>query len=101
MSTQVNLPEIPGARRWLQIQYRILDSFGAREEEGSVKLFTSRWAFSEPFLLTELIQHLGRDVKDFIQPSKARITFTWSYLPLDHPLDSADPKFIEWAKTVE
>lgn len=94
----INLPDIPGARRTLQIQYRILDAGGAREEEGSVKLITSRWAFSEPFLLAELIQLLGRDIQDFTNPGRARITFTWSYLPIDHALDTADEKFLNWAK---
>ncbi len=76
----INLPDIPGARRTLQIQYRILDAGGAREEEGSVKLITSRWAFSEPFLLAELNHHLGRDNQYFINPGRARITITWSNL---------------------
>lgn len=101
MANEINLPDIPGAKRMLQIQFRILDAGGAREEEGSVKLFTSRWAFTEPYLLAELIQHLGRDIKDFVNPGRARITFTWSILPLDHPLDSGDEKFLSWAKTIK
>lgn len=101
MANSINLPVIPGANRMLQIQYRILDAGGAREEEGSVKLTTSRWAFSEPYLLAELIMHLGRNVQDFANPGRARITFTWSFLPLDHALDSADEKFLNWAKTAK
>jgi len=96
MAKKITLPDIPGARRWVQVNYRILDAFGAREQEGTTKLYTSRWAHQGPFLLTEVILHLGLNLEDFADPKKSRINITWSILPVLHPLSTEEQEFQDW-----
>lgn len=95
---QYYLPEIPGATRLIAVSWRILDAFGVIETEGTIKLTTSRWVFSEPYLMAEVIEALGRKVEEFTDPKRRRFSMVWSFLPLDHPLDSSEERWIDWAK---
>jgi hypothetical protein len=97
MSNDIKLPDNPGARRWLQINWRITDAFGAIEKEGSLKLYTSRWAFGEPYLLLEVIMELGRNPKEFLS-NRSRLNITWSTLPVPHPLSTTEEGFKDWFK---
>lgn len=98
MVDKQQLPDNIAARRWIMVNYRILDAFGARVQEGSIKLNTGRWALPQPVLLAEVILHLGRDLKEFSESKRSRINITWSFLPVPHPLSTDEPEWLEWLK---
>lgn len=94
--SEKTLPDIPGARRWIMISWRILDAFGAREQEGAIKLYTSRWAFNQPYLLAEILDALGRDRTEFNDPRKARFDFVYSFMQVPHPVSTVEPEWVSW-----
>jgi len=95
------LPDIPGARRWIMVSYRILDAGGAREQEGALKLYTSRWAFHQPYLMAEVMQNLGLNPKDFIDPRRGRFDFIYSFMQVPHPVSSMETEWITWVQNQE